>query len=231
MTENAAAGSARKAAPSRTKPPEVRLDELMGAAQALFLEKGVEATTISEITEAAGVAKGTFYVYFPSKQEMLAALGQRYAREFVEQLERAVEACAEDDWVGRLRAWILANVATYLRTYRVHDIVFTHPHHHAREGHTENLVVRQLQGILEAGAAAGAGSPAHAAGPWNSANGRGVPAGESAGESAAGSAPPGAASPPSRARACSKNEAGPRFIISSTSLSGFFCESRAPRVG
>ncbi|MGB3819667.1 MAG: TetR/AcrR family transcriptional regulator [Achromobacter pulmonis] len=156
MTENAAAGSARKAAPSRTKPPEVRLDELMGAAQALFLEKGVEATTISEITEAAGVAKGTFYVYFPSKQEMLAALGQRYAREFVEQLERAVEACAEDDWVGRLRAWILANVATYLRTYRVHDIVFTHPHHHAREGHTENLVVRQLQGILEAGAAAGA---------------------------------------------------------------------------
>ena len=78
MTDNSAAESARKAAPSRTKPPEVRLEELMGAAEALFLEKGVDATTISEITEAAGVAKGTFYVYFPSKQEMLAALAERY---------------------------------------------------------------------------------------------------------------------------------------------------------
>ncbi|AKP89619.1 TetR family transcriptional regulator [Achromobacter xylosoxidans] len=156
MTDNPATESARKAAPSRTKPPEVRLDELMGAAQALFLEKGVDATTISDITEAAGVAKGTFYVYFPSKQEMLAALGERYVREFVEQLERAVDACPKDDWVGRLRAWVQANVATYLRTYRVHDIVFTHPHHHAREGHTENEVIRQLQGILRAGAAAGA---------------------------------------------------------------------------
>ncbi len=156
MTDHTADDSAHRTAPSRTKPAEVRLDELMGAAQALFLEKGVEATTISEITEAAGVAKGTFYVYFPSKQEMLVALGERYVREFVERLERAVAACAEDDWEGRLRAWIHANVSMYLRTYRVHDIVFTHPHHHAREGHTENQVVTQLQGILRAGAQAGA---------------------------------------------------------------------------
>ncbi len=156
MTDNPAGESARKTAPSRTKPPEVRLDELMGAAEALFLEKGVDATTISEITEAAGVAKGTFYVYFPSKQEMLMALGERYVRQFLHVLDEAIGACAQDDWVGRLRAWIHTNVATYLRTYRVHDIVFTHPHHHAREGHTENEVVQQLQRILQAGAAAGA---------------------------------------------------------------------------
>ncbi|RBL79781.1 TetR/AcrR family transcriptional regulator [Streptomyces cavourensis] len=156
MTDIPADESARKAAPSRTKPPEVRLDELMGAAQALFLEKGVDATTISEITEAAGVAKGTFYVYFPSKQEMLAALAERYVRHFVQALDEAISACDEDDWVGRLRVWIHANVTTYLRTYRVHDIVFTHTHHHAREGHTENDVIRQLKGILEAGMRAGA---------------------------------------------------------------------------
>lgn len=156
MTDNPAGEPARKTATSRTKPPEVRLDELMGAAEALFLEKGVDATTISEITEAAGVAKGTFYVYFPSKQEMLIALGERYVRQFLQALDEAIGACAPDDWVGRLRAWIHTNVATYLRTYRVHDIVFTHPHHHAREGHTENDVVQQLQRILQAGAAAGA---------------------------------------------------------------------------
>ncbi|CAB3694241.1 MAG: TetR/AcrR family transcriptional regulator [Achromobacter sp.] len=155
MTDRSAGESARQASP-RTKPPEVRLDELMGAAQALFLEKGVDATTISEITEAAGVAKGTFYVYFPSKHEMLQALAERYVREFVAQLEGAIAACEADDWIGKLRAWVHANVATYLRTYRVHDIVFTHQHHHAREGHTGNDVVRQLHGILQAGAEAGA---------------------------------------------------------------------------
>lgn len=155
MTDHSAGESARQVSP-RTKPPEVRLDELMGAAQALFLEKGVDATTISEITEAAGVAKGTFYVYFPSKHEMLQALAERYVREFVAQLEGAIAACEPDDWIGKLRAWVQANVATYLRTYRVHDIVFTHQHHHAREGHTGNDVVRQLHGILQAGAEAGA---------------------------------------------------------------------------
>ena len=124
MTDNSAAESARKAAPSRTKPPEVRLEELMGAAEALFLEKGVDATTISEITEAAGVAKGTFYVYFPSKQEMLAALAERYVGQFVQALDEAIGACADDDWVGRLRAWIHANVTTYLRTYRA--VSYTH---------------------------------------------------------------------------------------------------------
>ncbi len=49
----------------RTKPAEVRLEELMAAAQQLFLDKGVDATTISDIVAAAGVAKGTFYHYLP----------------------------------------------------------------------------------------------------------------------------------------------------------------------
>ena len=40
----------------QTKPAEVRIDELMNAAQTLFLAKGVEATTISEIIASVGVA-------------------------------------------------------------------------------------------------------------------------------------------------------------------------------
>ncbi|WP_372242088.1 TetR/AcrR family transcriptional regulator [Pseudomonas sp. Fl4BN1] len=42
----------------RSKPAEVRLEELMAAAQSLFLSQGVEATTISEIVSRAEVAKG-----------------------------------------------------------------------------------------------------------------------------------------------------------------------------
>ncbi|BDV01532.1 hypothetical protein TDMWS_16170 [Thermodesulfomicrobium sp. WS] len=45
--------------------------ELLEAAQRLFVEKGYLATTVQEITEAAGYAKGNFYRYWPSKDELM----------------------------------------------------------------------------------------------------------------------------------------------------------------
>ncbi len=140
---------------TRTKPAEVRLDELMGAAEKLFLAKGVDATTVSEIVEEAQVAKGTFYHYFSSKNDMLVALGQRYTQQFLAQLEKAVNHCAEGDWVGRLRAWIHASVEIYIQTYQIHDIVYTNHHHHDRTNQAKNIILDQLIAILDGGQAAG----------------------------------------------------------------------------
>ncbi|OLF54584.1 TetR/AcrR family transcriptional regulator [Pseudomonas chlororaphis] len=139
----------------RTKPAEVRLEELMAAAEQLFLSQGVEATTISEIVGKADVAKGTFYHYFASKAELLTALGERYTAQFLERVESAVNACAEDDWVGRLASWIGSSVETYLATYRVHDIVYTHHHHHDRGNPEKGAILQQLAAILEGGRQAG----------------------------------------------------------------------------
>ncbi|APA68971.1 TetR/AcrR family transcriptional regulator [Janthinobacterium sp. 1_2014MBL_MicDiv] len=144
----------------RTKPAEVRLDELMAAAERLFLDKGVEATTVGDITSLAGVAKGTFYHYFPSKHEMLAALAGRYTQHFLASLEAAIGLCMPNDWEGRLRAWVQANVATYLRTWQLHDIVYTS---HRRsigidpaDNRDKDAILAQLGAILAGGAAAGA---------------------------------------------------------------------------
>lgn len=41
----------------------------------LFLEKGFEKTTVSEITDAADVAKGTFFTHFPTKESVMGELG------------------------------------------------------------------------------------------------------------------------------------------------------------
>ncbi|WP_407604438.1 TetR/AcrR family transcriptional regulator, partial [Pseudomonas aeruginosa] len=76
------APATERAPKPRTKPAEVRLDELMAAAEKLFLAQGVEATTINEIVESAQVAKGTFYHYFSSKNEMLYALAVLYTERF-----------------------------------------------------------------------------------------------------------------------------------------------------
>lgn len=143
------------AKPPRTKPAEVRLDELMAATEMLFLAKGVEATTISDIVEQAQVAKGTFYHYFSSKNDMLAALGERYTARFLERLQTAVQACPPQDWALQLRTWIEASVEAYAQTYRTHDIVYTNHHHHDRSNQPKSAILDQLLEIIEGGQANG----------------------------------------------------------------------------
>lgn len=54
-------------------------DELVGIASALFYEQGYGATGIKQIIETAGIAKGTFYSHFNSKEEVgLAWLSKRH---------------------------------------------------------------------------------------------------------------------------------------------------------
>jgi len=70
--------------PKQTKPPTGRRarrkahtrERIFRAALELFAAQGFAATTIEQITEAAGVGKGTFFNYFPSKEHALAAFGE-----------------------------------------------------------------------------------------------------------------------------------------------------------
>lgn len=137
------------------KPAEVRLNELMSAAEQLFLAKGVDSTTINEIVELAQVAKGTFYHYFASKNELLAAMGERYTAQFLKRLEDKIDTCKADDWQGRLCAWIQESIEAYADTYRLHDIVYTNHHHHNRTNREKNAILEQLQVILENGTRVG----------------------------------------------------------------------------
>ncbi len=49
---------------------------LLDAAAALFRQQGFEKTSVSQIVKKAGVAQGTFYLYFPSKAHLVPALAQ-----------------------------------------------------------------------------------------------------------------------------------------------------------
>ncbi|MGZ5397302.1 MAG: TetR/AcrR family transcriptional regulator [Mycobacterium sp.] len=48
---------------------------ILQEAKRLMLEKGYDATTISDITEASGIRRASFYTYFTSKQDVLMAIG------------------------------------------------------------------------------------------------------------------------------------------------------------
>src|SRR5207249_8540657 len=60
------------------KSPEDRRQEILDAAVKVFGEKGVSRATVADIAEAAGVAKGTVYLYFGSKEQLLGALRDRF---------------------------------------------------------------------------------------------------------------------------------------------------------
>ncbi len=56
---------------------EDKRNRLLDAANLLFTENGVSSTTIAKICDQAGIAKGTFYLYFKDKEDILRALTKR----------------------------------------------------------------------------------------------------------------------------------------------------------
>ena len=69
------------------KEPEVRKNEILDAAEKLFAVKGFEKATINDILEKTGIAKGTFYYYFKSKEDVLDAIIKRRIDEFMARVQ------------------------------------------------------------------------------------------------------------------------------------------------
>lgn len=142
--------------PPRTKPPRARRADLLDAAQTLFVERGIAATTLDEITRRAGVAKGTFYLYFPSKEHVVVALQQRFSERFAARTAAAV--AAQDDWGTKLDALVEASLANYGAEHDLHDVLYHHSalvDEHDREPDRTRLV-DAIRDLLAAGVAAGA---------------------------------------------------------------------------
>jgi AcrR family transcriptional regulator len=79
---------------------------LLEAAEAVFVERGITRATIDEITARAGVAKGTFYLYFSSKAEVVQALNDRLWQGHVALASAAAEALAEGDWWAEVDGFV-----------------------------------------------------------------------------------------------------------------------------
>lgn len=96
-------------------PPE-RRDMIQARAAELFATKGVGATTVRDIGQAAGVYSGSLYHYFPSKEAIVAAILQ----DFVDGIRQRFEtvAAATDDPLEVVRGLI----------HETLEIIDEHPH-------------------------------------------------------------------------------------------------------
>jgi len=65
---------------------------LLDTAIAVFAQKGIEAASIVEITEAAGLSNGSFYYHFPDKAALVDAVGGAVAATLVRETDEAMTA-------------------------------------------------------------------------------------------------------------------------------------------
>lgn len=79
-------------------------ERIIEAAAKLFGDKGYHDTTTAEIAESAGVAAGTIYIYFSSKEELLVAVFEEFLGKHMERLQAGVdrERTAKDKLVRLL---------------------------------------------------------------------------------------------------------------------------------
>jgi AcrR family transcriptional regulator len=80
------------AAPRWQRRPEARRDELLDAAQRLFARHGLAQTSVADIAAEAGVAKGSVYRYFDSKEALLSALKDRFFEQMMARVSDVVAA-------------------------------------------------------------------------------------------------------------------------------------------
>ncbi|NMM52281.1 TetR/AcrR family transcriptional regulator [Paenibacillus aquistagni] len=60
------------------KEADERRNEILDAADELFAQKGFDGTSTNDILEKVGIARGTLYYHFKSKEEILDSLIERY---------------------------------------------------------------------------------------------------------------------------------------------------------
>ncbi len=72
------------------KKPDVRKNEILDAAETLFTRKGYARTTINDVLDMLGIAKGTFYYYFASKEALMEAVIARAIDHGIEAVEAVV---------------------------------------------------------------------------------------------------------------------------------------------
>jgi AcrR family transcriptional regulator len=103
-----------------TKSPEDRRDDLLRAGLETFGGIGFQDATVEDVTRAAGIAKGTFYLYFDSKDHLLGALWERYVDAFVVTTKEVLgHGQGWRDAVDQLLATLIEHAVAHAELHRI----------------------------------------------------------------------------------------------------------------
>ena len=129
--------------PRRTESEPVRRAQLLRAARKVFRAKGYDGATVSEIVREAGVAQGTFYLYFPSKKDAAVSLLDGLMETMAQAVATAVES--RTSFQDRLESLIAAAFKVARKNADLFRLVFigadeTHPELHSQSPEHASLL-------------------------------------------------------------------------------------------
>ncbi|MCI3935084.1 TetR/AcrR family transcriptional regulator [Streptomyces sp. AN091965] len=104
------------------KSPDDRRDDILRAGERVFGTTGFERATISELADAAEIGKGTFYLYFESKDHLLGALWERYVDAIVSTAQEILAESAA--WWPTIDRVMTALIGHALKNAELHRIVY-----------------------------------------------------------------------------------------------------------
>ena len=109
------AGEAKRGAFGRRMSREDRRQAIIDAAVQVFAQKGFFGAKVSEIAETAGVADGTIYLYFRSKDELLISLFEEKMELIIDELTRLLDPIENPE--EKVRRYVVAHL----------ELVASHP--------------------------------------------------------------------------------------------------------
>lgn len=75
-----------------SKDPEIRRQEIIDSARGLFKNKGIRKTSMNDVADNIGVAKGLIYYYFSSKDELVEAVVDEFIKDVDEELKNIMNS-------------------------------------------------------------------------------------------------------------------------------------------
>lgn len=127
------------------RAPQQRQAAVLDAARSLFIDAGVARTSIEAIAKRAGVAKGTVFLYFPTKEHIVQAIEAEFNARIVERTRAAATSAARHDAV---ESWCRELVHAYLDELDVHDMLFYSGAAATRESVADNALIDDLEALL-----------------------------------------------------------------------------------
>ena len=113
--------------PPRTRTreaPDVRREQILDAATQVFLARGIADSTMADVAETAGIAKGTVYLYFDSKDALVTTLQSRYADTMAERVGPLLATGGRGNRLRRVDAFIDGFAALHIEQHELHHLLF-----------------------------------------------------------------------------------------------------------
>lgn len=92
---------------AQTPPPATRRDELLELAATMFAQRGLRATTVRDIADAAGILSGSLYHHFASKEEMVDEVLRTFLDWLFERYQHIIDT--EPNPLARLQGLFMAS--------------------------------------------------------------------------------------------------------------------------